>query len=291
MTEQRLISCPGAPASRRPLKDVIKHVFWDVDGTLFRKTSAVDNGQLLLLYNAFYMCRHMPERAMNPFDVQKNLIFPTMESVPQEVKDEFNGLEAHKDRNPNGKYKSRGAIFVGEFGKDQTYSPKVISGMDYRPLVPMDAKLIEMFRLLMERYPHIRHSIMSNDVRESTDSVFLALGLDITKFLNPGIDELFPPDPRMAEGSKYAAGGIGLLCPYNLKARKPGKEAFRQILEVTGLEGEPERVIHIGDSEIKDIIPPKELGMTTVLVWTSKTESSADFNLKDVHDLPELFEK
>jgi hypothetical protein len=275
---------------RKPLKDVIRHVFWDVDGTLFRKTKAVDNGQLLLLYNAFYMCRHMPERAQNPFEVHKNLVFPTLDAVPQEIKDEFNALEAHKDRNPNGKYKSRGAIFVGEFGKDQTYSPKVISGMDYRPLIAADARLIEMFRLLMEKYPHIRHSIMTNDVRESTNSVFLALGLEIGKFLNPRIDELFPPDQKMVEGSAYAAGKIGILCPYNLRARKPSKEAFRQILEVTGLEDEPERVMHIGDSEIKDIIPPKELGMATALAWTEKAGSSAGFNLKEIYGFAALFE-
>ncbi|NYZ61051.1 HAD family hydrolase [Candidatus Micrarchaeota archaeon] len=291
MSERKLISGPNAPIAKSPLRDVIKHVFWDVDGTLFRKTSAVDNAQLLLLYNAFYMCRHMPERAQNPFDVHKNLVFPTLESVPQEVKDELNALEAHKDRNPNGKYKSRGAIFVGEFGKDQAYSPKVISTMDYGPILPRDERLIAMFKLLMERYPHIRHSLMSNDVRESTDSVFLALGLDISQFLNARVDELFPPNLNMARGSKYAAGGVGMLCPYNLRARKPSKDAFRQILEVAGMESEPERVIHIGDSEIKDVIPPKELGMTTVLVWTNKAESSADFNMREVYGLLELFER
>lgn len=282
MTEQRSISCPGSPVRQRPLKDLIKHVFWAVDGTLYRKTDHIRNAQRLLLYNAFAVCRTKPEIGNDPFTVGKKMLFTRIEDVPKELKQEFDGLEADVEKNPNGKYGSFGAMFAGEFGKDKYYVQRLVSTIDYSRLIARDERVIEMFNILMARYPSVPHNILSNGTRETAIAIFAALGLDLSKFENPKIDGLFP--------SACAGSRIGILCVSNLKKQKPNPEAFEQMLEVAGLRDKPRELLYVCDSEIKDSIPAGQLGITTCLVWTDKTQSTADFNLKEVYELPELFE-
>ncbi|NYZ61054.1 HAD family hydrolase [Candidatus Micrarchaeota archaeon] len=286
MESQRVVQLPHA-GPRRPLKDYIRHVFWAVDGTLYRKTSEIRNAQRLLLYNAFAICRTRPEIGHDPFAVGKNMLFTRIEDVPKEVRQEFDGLEANEATNPNGKYRSFGAMFAGEFGKDKYYVQRLVSTIDFGRLIARDERLIEMFSILMARYSGIPHNILTNGTMETAIRIFAALGLDLPRFENPKIDKLFPSDPKYVR----AGSRMGILCVSNLKKQKPNPEAFEQMLEVAGLRDNPRKLLYVCDSEIKDSIPAGQLGITTCLVWTEKTQSTADFNLRAVYDLPELFEK
>lgn len=53
---------------------------------------------------------------------------------------------------------------------------------------------------------------------------------------------------------------------------KPSLSGFYKIIETTGLQAE--NILYVGDSEGKDIIPAKEVGMQTAIVWgkSDKTE-------------------
>lgn len=270
----------------RPLKQRIKCMFWDVDGTLFEKVKSIKKEHKWLLYNAFVLCQG-PKEKHNPFKVRDNAPFATLADVPPRLKEEYESLLMEKDTNPDGKYGSNGHVFMGEFGKDKCYVAKMISTIDYSQFFGKDAKLIAM----IERLVHVHgipQRILTNEVYETVVSVCNVLGLDIGLFKDPRIDQMFPPDPALMEAP--LPEGIGILCGYNVHAKKPDARVFRQMLQVAGLEDEPGALMYVGDSEHKDIIPANEAGMVSALVWTPKQESSATFALPTVYGVGELFE-
>lgn len=275
-------------AKNMPLRERIRCMFWDVDGTLFKKTPEIEREQKWLAYNAFALCRD-PKRDSNPFRIRQNAVFPTREAVPEEIVTAYESLILDKRTNPNGRYGSNGHMFMGEFGKDQTYWPKIMSTVDYGKLLKRDDELARMFAELTGVH-RIPQRVLTNEVAETVDHVFVPLGLDVGLFRDFRIDEMFPLRPELT-ADRQDNGKVGVLCAYNMRDKKPSLEVFRQILEVTGLSGEPDRVMYIGDSESKDVIPPKQLGMTAVLAWSEAKDSAADFVLRTVYQVAELFRK
>ena len=67
---------------------------------------------------------------------------------------------------------------------------------------------------------------------------------------------------------------------------KPHPEGFRYILGKTGLP--PEQHLMIGDREAVDLVPAKQLGMHTCLVWSEKKSAVADITLATVYDVVRL---
>lgn len=65
--------------------------------------------------------------------------------------------------------------------------------------------------------------------------------------------------------------------------RKPNPEAYLQITSYFGIS--PNRTIMVGDEEDKDIIIPKNLGMTTVRVNPYGNETIADFSVRSIEEL------
>ncbi|MBD3389332.1 HAD hydrolase-like protein [Candidatus Micrarchaeota archaeon] len=290
MESKTLKNAGKAPAAgnRVPLKEKIKCMFWDVDGTLYQKHKGIKQEHKILLYNAYAICRD-PKADQNPFRVPQNMRFPTLADVPEGLKREYEALLANKEKNPDGKYKANWQIFSGEFGKDQCYSAKVISTIDFTKFLGNDLALFQMLQRLMDVHG-IPQRVMTNEVYETIVNAFGAMGLSLERMKDPRIDEMFPPKPELIVGSE-SAGDIGILCAYNAHKKKPNPEVFRQMLQVAGLENEPERMMYIGDAELKDIVPAKNLGITTCLVWAAEgTQSSADYILRTVHDVGQLFE-
>ncbi|MFC1711308.1 HAD family hydrolase [Patescibacteria group bacterium] len=66
---------------------------------------------------------------------------------------------------------------------------------------------------------------------------------------------------------------------------KPDPYAFKLILNYTKLK--PENHLFIGDSDKKEMIPAKKLGMKTCLVWGKS--KVADISLKTVYEVESLF--
>ncbi len=78
-----------------------------------------------------------------------------------------------------------------------------------------------------------------------------------------------------------------LLSGDNVKNAKPDPKGFEKIVQCCGVPAE--QIIFVGDSEKKDIIPAKSVGMKTILVRCSS--SVADYSALDFKELLSLFQK
>ena len=112
-----------------------------------------------------------------------------------------------------------------------------------------DPKLSKLF----EKLSKFRHFIISNSVPEEISAVLGAIGLS----------------PKYFER---------LISVIEVGEVKPSLKPFEYLLKLTGLP--PEQHVYIGDREKVDILPPKKLGMKTILVWG--TSEIADLSLPTV---------
>lgn len=71
---------------------------------------------------------------------------------------------------------------------------------------------------------------------------------------------------------------IGFLC-------KPDVEAYQRALTLAN-EGNPKSCILLDDS-IRNLVPAKELGFTTVLVGSNGSDPAIDYAMKSIHELPQ----
>lgn len=78
-----------------------------------------------------------------------------------------------------------------------------------------------------------------------------------------------------------------LLSGDDVKKGKPYPEGFEKIVALCGVPAE--QILFVGDSEQKDIIPAKRVGMKTILV--RGTSAVADYSAADFKALLTLFQK
>jgi putative hydrolase of the HAD superfamily len=71
---------------------------------------------------------------------------------------------------------------------------------------------------------------------------------------------------------------IGFLC-------KPEVEAYQRALTLANVDN-PENSILLDDS-IRNLIPAKDLGFTTILVGSNGSNPAVDYVIKSLHDLPQ----
>jgi putative hydrolase of the HAD superfamily len=66
---------------------------------------------------------------------------------------------------------------------------------------------------------------------------------------------------------------------------KPAKEAYWEALIIAG-EPDPRQCVLLDDSTT-NLVPAHQMGFTTVLVGENESNSSADYNIRRVHQLPQ----
>lgn len=71
---------------------------------------------------------------------------------------------------------------------------------------------------------------------------------------------------------------IGFLC-------KPEVEAYQRALTLANVDN-PENSVLLDDS-IRNLIPAKDLGFTTILVGSNGSNPAVDYVIKSLHDLPQ----
>lgn len=76
-----------------------------------------------------------------------------------------------------------------------------------------------------------------------------------------------------------------IFTAYDQDLFKPNLAAFEQVLKTTNYL--PQQHLYIGDSDAKDIIPAKKIGMRTCLVWGKS--KFADISLPSVYDISKSF--
>lgn len=133
---------------------------------------------------------------------------------------------------------------------------KVNEKISWKKVLSKDERLITMFQKLIS-FPHIL--LTDNFEKYSLEKISL-LGLKKTVF------------QKMIFGME-------------IRITKPNPNLFRRALKLFNFP--PSSFLMIGDSEDKDIIPAKKIGMKTCLVWAKS--KVADISLKTVYDIEKLF--
>lgn len=135
---------------------------------------------------------------------------------------------------------------------------ELLSNMDYNKFLRKDGKLIRMFNGL-KGYTHI---IISNNTKIGVNNILNALCVPKETF-------------------------EAIITSEDVKNPKPHTEPLEKMLELTGAK--PEDCVYIGDRDETDIIPAKQLGMKTILVW-GKSEI-ADISLPSVYEVVKVLKK
>jgi len=155
------------------------------------------------------------------------------------------------------KFKSNTKVLL-KLGVDKEY---IKSGGWYNKIqlqyLKKDPLLVDIFKKLH----HLKHIISTNSERQITFKKLRILGLDYKIF-----SKIFT-----ATETKEKV--------------KPDPYAFKIVLELTKLK--PNQHLFLGDSEGKEIIPAKKLGMHTCFVWGKS--QIADISVKTVYDVVKLF--
>ena len=127
-----------------------------------------------------------------------------------------------------------------------------------------------------------------------------AILLAKAKFIAVNPDTLYPaPDGKINPGTGTFIGAIKAATGVEpVIIGKPSKIIFKEALRKLNLP--PEEVVMVGDQVHIDLIPAKELGMTTVLVLTGltsredvekmdeKLKSKIDYVINSIADLPRI---
>ena len=128
---------------------------------------------------------------------------------------------------------------------------------DRKKFVTRDEKLITLF----EELSGFRHFILGNGAQQYIKEGIIALGLDPKIFTQIVTSEV-----------------VGV--------NKPSENGFRYILDATGLPA-PVHLM-IGDREKVDLVPARDLGMKTCLVWANKPSMVADVTIPTVYELTQI---
>jgi len=131
-----------------------------------------------------------------------------------------------------------------------------------------DGKLVKVF----EKLKDFRHLILTNSRYKNTVSTLRALGFSPKSEAEVNLE--FPPFEK-------------IFAFEQTKTIKPRKEALLKVLDYTKLS--PEKHLLVGDIADVDIIPARQLGMKTCLVWGH--HPLAEINLANIYQFPSIFLK
>lgn len=129
---------------------------------------------------------------------------------------------------------------------------------DRTKYVRYDERLVELFSKLQQ----YRHLILANGTLDSYKKTLAVMGLH---------SEIFEE----------------IVTPEVVGTTKPSKDGFKHILRKTGLS--PSCHLMVGDREAVDLMPARELGMKTCLVWSNVPSQMAGVTIPTIYALEELF--
>ncbi|OGY18227.1 MAG: hypothetical protein A2900_04965 [Candidatus Chisholmbacteria bacterium RIFCSPLOWO2_01_FULL_50_28] len=147
---------------------------------------------------------------------------------------------------------------IGSFGLD---GPEVVDlsfdQIPFEQLLRPDPKLKRMFASL----PNLRHVLITHNRIDQARRKLACLGLPESVFT--------------------------LVVPvYDWEMSKQDPSLYRKVLELLTIR--PHQMLYLGDREAVDILPAREAGLRTGMVWGDS--SAADISLPTVYDVGELFQ-
>ncbi len=156
-------------------------------------------------------------------------------------------------------HKRKSLIFVALGKSKKFYAEAFATQFPFQNYVSQDEDIQKVISLLKQK--KISLGVYTSLPRDPFVKILALLGLDPSNFT--------------------------LLSGDDVKNGKPDPEGFEKIVQLCGVPAE--QIIFVGDSEQKDIIPAKSVGMKTILVRGSSL--LADASLPDFRELLYFFQK
>lgn len=209
---------------------MIKHIWFDVDGTLAPHTDEFNQVHNQLRYQTYAHAINKP--------------------LTEEIQQEFEALYK--------KYGSNSAVFRS-LGLASDYWMKHFESIDKTKYYRPDEAIYGTIEKLKNIVPI---SVYTNLTAEGTKETLQKLKIN--------------PDWM----THYLSGD-------DVKERKPALDGFYKMIELTGLPAK--EICYVGDRVKVDILPAKEVGMKTCLVWSLSDE--ADYSFENFEDILTILEK
>jgi len=246
---------------------ILKHIVFDVDGTLYTKDFEYSpgNGSIQTAHDFFRFLafQRLKNGNKSPFEISQSLIKEyqlntknnnlkeIVKSIPQDLKNDYESLVK--------KYGSNGKVFVGELRVDSGYLHQMLSFIDFGAILAPDTKLKQLIKKLDKNGYDL--GILTTEVYSTIEKVFNSLGINLNDFVMP-------------TGDKYK-----ILCSENVKQKKPSPEGFERLKEIYGADN-PREIVYVGDVLEKDIEPSLKSGLQAVHV--SSSEPRVTFQVADI---------
>ncbi|MBL7051177.1 HAD family hydrolase [Candidatus Woesearchaeota archaeon] len=274
-------------------KDIVKHVIFDIDGTLYEKNKeykqgkgSVQTAHDFFIFSAWHLMSNKPSQHKKiadyliadhlveeyGFHAKQGTLKQEIEKIPEKSKLEY--LSKLKKHGSNGK------TFNNEFNLNNSkfLHETMIQHIDFHSILNKDEKLQGTFDYLKNKDYNL--GILTTETYKTAKDVASAMGFDLKDFhMGPGIGQL-------------------ILCSKNVKNKKPSLEGFEKLINIYK-PSNPSEIVYVGDHLIKDIETPLKLGIQAIHV-TNKTDkiihktlkiNNQDKNyleIKDVYNLKEV---
>ena len=245
----------------------IKHIIFDVDGTLYRKDVEYNPmaGSIQTAHDFFrYMAHQMLKRGIAPDEVSTSLVDEYKQRIQEgTLKERVASIETPDieewDRLVD-QYGANGKVFdyhhkLKEQGIEN-FLHKMLANIDFRITLGKDSKLLETVDYLQSKGYDL--GILTSEVYSTIEDVAAAMGFDL-EYFHIGNDvshsDLF---------SKSDQKNYPIICRNNSIA-KPSTDGFEKVMRILGVEN-PKTIVYIGDSKKKDVIPALRCGWQAVHV-------------------------
>jgi FMN phosphatase YigB (HAD superfamily) len=154
-------------------------------------------------------------------------------------------------------YGSNAAIFVS-LGKPSDFWQRTFDKLDISDLIPPDPRVPATLEKIHKKVPI---SAFTNFKPAQIRKIFAHLQIPIGDF-------------------KYVLSGD------DVPVRKPALDGFYKMIELSAVA--PEQILFIGDREAVDIVPAKQVGITTCLLGSKGIPSAADYQVTEFAELGPL---
>ncbi|MDP3741842.1 MAG: HAD family hydrolase [Candidatus Micrarchaeota archaeon] len=210
---------------------MIKHVCWDLDGTLYRPTPQLEkelNALRLKLYAELTNKRENSE-------------------TWQEYQTLYAELNSHS------------AIFAS-LGKPKEYWHSHRNKLKVTTYLESEKRTVEMFKEFSKL--NVTHGIFTDNMLVETKKILATMKIPLSIF-------------------KY------ILTIEQVGRPKPSLGGFRKVVELSKVKAE--EILFVGDRVYTDLVPAKQLGMQTALVWSDEKYPEADYTFPHVADVLKVF--
>lgn len=203
---------------------MIKHIWFDIEGTLTVRSDAFNKAHNQLRYETYAEAVGKP--------------------LTNKLREEFEALYS--------KHGSNSAVFRS-LGLPSDFWQIRFNTLDKKKFYEPIKTVYTTLEKLKEKVPL---SLFTNLKPDETSNILKLINVDKSwfKFIITGDD---------------------------IKERKPELDGFYEMIKRTGLP--PAEILYVGDRVSVDIIPAKEVGMKTCLVWSKSNE--ADYSFEKFEDI------